>query len=147
KPAELATQPVNRAYTYDNDGRATGYSFTQTFDVVSPNIDTVEKLALTPDRLYEQGVGLQYSGLEYYLSRLPEVKRELLAEAMRDAKARATEMAKNSGARIGRIRSARAGVFQITEPYSTEVSDYGIYSTATRQKNVTVTVTANFSLR
>jgi hypothetical protein len=38
-------------------------------------------------------------------------------------------------------------VFQITEPYSTDVSDYGIYSTATRRKNVTVTVTASFSLR
>jgi hypothetical protein len=36
---------------------------------------------------------------------------------------------------------------QITEPYSTEVSDYGIYSTSTREKNITVTVSVSFTIR
>jgi hypothetical protein len=45
------------------------------------------------------------------------------------------------------MRSARGGIFQSTEPYSTEVSDYGIYNTSARQKDVTVTVTAEFGVR
>jgi hypothetical protein len=37
-------------------------------------------------------------------------------------------------------------VFQITEPYSTEVSGFGVHNTATRQKEITVTVHASFAL-
>ena len=42
--------------------------------------------------------------------------------------------------------TARAGVFQITEPYSTEVSGMGMYNTSTRRKEITVTVHASFAL-
>ena len=38
------------------------------------------------------------------------------------------------------------GVFQITEPYSTDVSDYGYYNTDTRTKSISVTVTTKFRL-
>ncbi|MEO0085196.1 MAG: SIMPL domain-containing protein [candidate division WOR-3 bacterium] len=143
----ISIQPVNRSYNYDRDGNITGYTLSQNFDVVTTDPAAVEKLALSLDMLYEQGVALQNSTLEYYLSNLPEIKKELIAEATRDARTRAEEIARNSGARLGRVESARAGVFQITEPYSTEVTDYGIYSTTTREKDVTITVTATFGLR
>ena len=78
---------------------------------------------------------------------MSEIKRELLAEATSDARRRAAEIARSSGDRIAKIESARVGVFQITEPYSTEVSDYGIYSTATKEKDITVTVSVVFSLK
>uniref|UniRef100_A0A7C4GDL3 SIMPL domain-containing protein n=1 Tax=candidate division WOR-3 bacterium TaxID=2052148 RepID=A0A7C4GDL3_UNCW3 len=142
----ISVQPVNRTYNYDRDGNVTGYTLSQNFDVVSSDVATITKLALNPDQLYEKGVALQNSNLEYYLSNLPAIKKELIAEATRDARARAEAIAKNSGARLGRIGSARAGVFQITEPFSTEVTDYGIYSTSTRDKHVTITVTATFGL-
>jgi uncharacterized protein len=143
----ISVQPINRNPVYDNSGNNTGYSFTQSVYVISSDLATVEKLALNPDQMFQKGVALQSSMLEYYFSKLPDIKKELLAEATRDAKGRAVEIAKNSGTGIGSMRSARAGIFQITEPYSTEVSDYGIYNTSTRQKDVTVTVTAEFGVR
>jgi len=143
----ISVQPINRNPVYNNNGNMTGYSFNQSVYVISSDIGTVEKLALNPDEMFQKGVALQSSMLEYYFSKLPDIMKELLAEAARDAKQRAIEIAKNSGSGIGTMRSARAGVFQITEPYSTEVSDYGIYNTSTRQKDVTVTVTAEFGVR
>jgi len=143
----ISVQPINRNPVYDNNGNNTGYSFNQSVYVISSDLGAVEKLALNPDQMFQKGVALQSSTLEYYFSRLPEIKKELLAEAARDAKGRAVEIAKNSGSGIGTMRSARAGIFQITEPYSTEVSDYGIYNTSTRRKDVTVTVTAEFGVR
>ena len=143
----ISVQPINRNPVYDNNGNHTGYSFNQSVYVISSDLATVEKLALNPDQMFEKGVALQSSLLEYYFSKLPDIKKELLAEATRDAKQRAIEIAKNSGSGIGSMRSARTGIFQITEPYSTEVSDYGIYNTSTRQKDVTVTVTAEFGVR
>jgi len=145
--SEISVQPINRNPVYDNNGNNTGYSFIQSVYVISKDLATVEKLALNPDEMFQKGVALQSSSLEYYFSKLPDIKKELLAEAARDAKERASEIAKNSGSGIGTMRSARAGIFQITEPYSTEVSDYGIYNTSTRQKDVTVTVTAEFGVR
>jgi hypothetical protein len=147
KEAELSVQPISRNQSYDNNGSVSGYSFSQSVFVVSSDIPVVERLALNPDTLFGRGVSLQSSNLEYYFSKLADIKKELLAEATKDARNRAVEIARNSGARIGPVVAARSGVFQITEPYSTEVSDYGIYSTSTRQKDVTVTVTAEFGLR
>jgi len=144
---DVSVQPINRNPTYDNSGNHTGYNFNQSVYVISSDLATIEKLALNPDEMFQKGVALQSSSLEYYFSKLPDIKKELLAEATRDAKQRAVEIAKNSGSGIGSMRSARAGIFQITEPYSTEVSDYGIYNTSTRQKDVTVTVTTEFGVR
>ncbi|MCL7972923.1 MAG: SIMPL domain-containing protein, partial [marine benthic group bacterium] len=45
---------------------------------------------------------------------------------------------------IEAIASARAGVFQITEPFSTDVAAYGIYDTSSRKKEIRVTVHAVF---
>ena len=144
---DITVQPINRNSVFDNNGSMSGYSFSQSVYVISTDLATIEKLALNPDTLFSKGVSLQSSNLEYYFSKLPDIKKELLAEATQDAKRRAIEIARNAGARLGSVQSARAGIFQLTEPYSTEVSDYGIYNTSTRQKDVTVTVTAEFTLR
>ena len=109
-------------------------------------VDQLEKLALNPWTFTDQGIFLQSSNLEYYISNIDQVKRDLLADATKDAKQRAEEIVKSSGDVIKNIMTARAGVFQITEPYSTEVMDYGIYNTSTREKDITVTVHVTFSL-
>lgn len=142
----ITTQPITTLTQYNNNGQLSGYELQQGLYVVSGDITAVEKLALNPGAFFEKGVVVQFS-LEYYLSRLAAFKRELLAAATQDARRRAEEIAENSAARIGAIASARSGVFQITEPYSTEISDYGTYSTATRLKDVTVTVHVAFTLK
>ncbi len=147
RETEITVQPVNKHPIYNNMGEFTGYKLQQTIMVISESIAKVEKLALNPDPLSARGVILESSQLEYYISRLPEIKQELLAMATQDARKRAVEIARNSGGKIGKLASARAGVFQITEPYSTEVSDYGIYSTATKKKDITITVSALFYLQ
>ncbi len=42
---------------------------------------------------------------------------------------------------------ANVGVFQITEPYSTEISDYGVFDTNTKEKDITVTMNVTFNLK
>jgi uncharacterized protein len=84
--------------------------------------------------------------VEYYFSKLVEIKKELIGAAVLDARQRAEAIAKHSGTKIKGIHSARVGVFQITEPYSTEVTDSGIYNVNTKRKDVTVTVHVTFNL-
>lgn len=146
----ISIQPVNTnpVYSqYERPGNPIGYNIQQNIFVISKDVDTLERFALDPSELVEKGIMIQSSNLEYYSSRLSEIKRELLAKATKDARSRAEEIAKSSGDRISQIVSARVGVFQITEPFSTEVSDYGIYNSATREKDITVTVNVVFKLK
>jgi hypothetical protein len=38
------------------------------------------------------------------------------------------------------------GVFQITSRFSTDVSDYGIYDTSSKEKDITAVVSVSFGL-
>lgn len=144
---QMGVQPVMTNQNYNSQGVVTGYSITQSFYLISKEMKKVEDLALNPGIFTDRGLLVQFSNLEYYNSKLDQVKRELLAKATLDAKLRATEIAKGTGDKIAKIQSARVGVFQITEPYSTEVSDYGVHNTSTKKKEITVTVHVVFGLK
>ena len=70
----------------------------------------------------------------------------MLAKATEDAKQRATSMANSTGNKIGFMRSAKMGVFQITSVTSTDVSDYGENDTSSLDKKVMAVLTASFAI-
>jgi uncharacterized protein len=141
---DLVVQPVSMEPWYAERGEVGSYMARQTVSVISNQVDLVEGLAREPGGVLGEGAVLQGSQLEYFYSGLTQLKRSLLAEATRDAEARAREIA---GDQLGGLLNATAGVFQIREPHSNEVQGYGMYSTATRQKEITVTVRASYSMR
>ena len=143
----LNVQPVTANPRWDQFGSQVGFSLDQGLTVVAEDGGReLEAIALDPGPLLESGVVLQYSRLEYFYSGIDELKHRLLSQATADARRRAEEIAGGSEMAIDKIVSARVGVFQITEPFSTEVTDYGVHSTATRKKEITVTVHATFSV-
>ena len=70
----------------------------------------------------------------------------MLREATKDAKKRAEEIASSSGNKIGAIRSAKMGVFQITPVNSYDVSDWGNNDTTSLEKKVNAVVKADFAI-
>ena len=146
-PGAISIQPVNAQPIWGPEGRQNGYDLVQSIYVVWNEPELLEALALNPGMLLQDGAVLQASQLEYYYSGIAEMKHSLLAKATADARLRAEEIAGASGGgRLGRMRSARAGVFQITEPFSTDVAAYGIHATNTREKEISVTVHATFEM-
>lgn len=143
---DVGIQPVNAFPMFDQFGNRTGYNLQQSLTVISGDVERLESLALNPGDLIAGGVILESSQLEYFYSKLDSLKHRLLAKATADALARAEEIAGGSGLKVEHIVSARAGVFQITEPFSTEVSGFGIHNTATKKKEITVTVHASFEM-
>jgi hypothetical protein len=144
---DISIQPISTDPVYGSQGQTSNYNIRQSLFVVTSDIAAVEELALNPSALLDKGVIMQNSNLEYLNSQLSEIKIALLSEATKDARKRAEEIAKNSGASLGTVTSLKAGVFQINEPYSNEVSDYGIYNTQTKAKDITVTVRASFIIK
>ena len=58
----------------------------------------------------------------------------------------AEQLAVNSGGKVGALRAAAQGVFQITPLYSTDVDDWGRYDTTTIDKAVKAVVTIHYSI-
>lgn len=146
-PDQISVQPVNSQPYWGREGGREGYLLNQPLFVISENPEALEQLARNPGVLLGDAA-LESSILEYYYSEIAALKHSLLAAATRDARQRAEEIAgASAGFSLGGLQSARAGVFQITEPYSTEVGAMGIHTTSTREKEITVTVHAVFRAR
>jgi hypothetical protein len=143
---KITVQPLNTNPIYEREG-ISGYHFQQILSVVSDSLDLVENLALNPESIASRGILIEFSNLQYFYSGIDSLKVALLGEATRDARRRATEIAGVSDTEVGPIQTARAGVFQITEPFPTDVESGGIYNTASRQKDIRVTVHVTFSLK
>lgn len=141
----INVQPLHTNPNYKRDG-ISGYRIQQTLFVVSDSLGLVEELALNPETFVSQGVIIEFSNLQFFYSKVDELKISLLGEAAKDARRRAREIAKGSGIGVGKILDAQSGVFQITEPFSNDVAPGGIYNTSSRTKDIRVTARVRFSL-
>lgn len=123
------------------------YILRQNVEIQSPEVQSVTAMAQNTQVLINEGVIFSTNGLEYYYTKLPELRIALLKDAVTDAKQRAQKIAESTGLEVGSIKSANAGVVQVLQVNSTEISDYGAYDTSTIDKEVMVTVTAIFELK
>lgn len=152
KDSELFVLPVSTTKIYKKDakGNATNeiesYELVQGMRIESNEVKKVDELSRSSTELIEQGVQFMSDTPQYFYTRLAELKIEMLSVASEDAKKRAESMAKSTGNKVGVIRSAKMGVFQITPVTSTDVSWYGENDTSSLEKKVMAVVSAEFSI-
>ncbi|MEY5030514.1 MAG: hypothetical protein RLZZ334_461 [Actinomycetota bacterium] len=125
-------------------GRILSYRATREVTVRSKDVQLVSKLSQGIGSLLATGINANNYGPQYYISNLPELRPQLMAEAMKDAKVRAEALTKAVGGNIGSLVNVKAGPIQITTPDSTMTADYGAYDTSTIEKTVTATVSVTF---
>jgi hypothetical protein len=130
-----------------NDTGPTPYNLRQEITVNSKDVQGINTLAKNITALAAQGIFISQNQLAFYVSNLPDLRVSLLADAIKDAKARASEIAKAGGQSVGVLRSASSGVVQVLPPNSTDVSDYGSYDTGSIVKEVMVTAHASFAVK
>lgn len=146
--AEMTVSPIDMMEVYEQYPSADKpYTLSQTIIIQSSDVDKLTRASGNVASIIGQGVIFSTQGLEYYYSKLPEARVALLSQAIDDAKARAQELAKTSGSRVGKLKSATSGVVQVQSLNSTDISDYGMYDTSQVEKQITVTVKASFTLK
>lgn len=147
--ANLGISPitVEQPYSANNTEGPKEYILRQNVEVSSTDIAKITDLAKNVQPIVNQGIFFTTQSVEYYYSKLPELRISLLGEAVKDAQIRAREIAKNSGRSVGSLKSAGMGVVQVLPINSVEVSDYGAYDTSSIDKEVMVTVKTAFTLR
>ena len=91
------------------------YTLTQTLTVRSKKVDLIAKTYPQIGDLVSQGVTLggYGNGVSYLFTGLNKIKPAMLKKATQNAHDAATEFAKNSQSKVGKIRSANQGVFSI----------------------------------
>lgn len=140
--------PVSMNQLYDqNNSVVIRYQLAQTVSVQSNDVAKMTDLSKKIPDLVGQGAMVSIQSLEYYYSKLPDLRVSLLTAAIQDAKARAAKIAEGTGRHIGVVQSASSGVVQVLAPNSVDVSDYGTYDTSSIEKDVMVAIKASFSLR
>jgi hypothetical protein len=140
--------PVFMNEVYKSDPSAPKeYNLTQTVEIKSIEVEKLKELAKNSDQLAAKGIIFSANPVEYYYSKLPELRISLLPEAIKDAKKRADIIAASSEKNVDSVKSVSMGVVQVMPVGAIEVSDYGSYDTSSIEKEVMITVKTTFSLK
>lgn len=143
---QISIIPPNVYELYGSSG-VEGYRLEQEVYIISRDVDTIDDLALNVIPVLDRDIDIYRTRLEYFYSNLDELKKNMVADATQNARERALEMLKGTDVTLGKLRTLRQGVFQITQPHSTEVSSMGIHDTSTKKKQISVTAHATFEIK
>ena len=158
KEDEMVFEPIStrKDYRYEWDNKISrniqyfnGYSLTQTIAIKSKEVEKIEKITREVSELLDKGMQLNVNSPEYYYTKLADLKIEMLANAAKDARKRAETVAANAGAKLGRLKSANMGVFQITAPNSSE-EDYswgGAFNTSSKEKRASINMRLTYKVK
>lgn len=124
-----------------------GYTLEQMIEITSDDIALTSRLSKESTSLIQDGIEFTSFQPEYYFTKMDTLKIQMLGEATKDARQRAEQLAVNSGSKIGPLRSASQGVFQITPPFSTEVSNSGESDTTSIDKSIKALVTVEYAIQ
>ena len=152
KQEEIIIYPAATEVLYKKTEKGTntneieGYRLTQGLEIRSKYVAKTTDISRRSTELIEKGIEFMSYPPEYFYTKLTELKLEMLAEATSNAKKRAEQMAVSTGNKIGVMRSARMGIFQITPVNSFDVSDYGYNDTTSLEKKVNAVVNIEFAI-
>jgi hypothetical protein len=131
----------------ETESSTTRFRLSRAIEVRSGDINTVLGMDSKTSLLINQGIEFTATTPEFIWTKAGEAKIEMLADAARDARARAEQIVSQGGRAISRMRSAKMGVFQVTPLYSTQNTWDGMNDTTSREKTVTAVVNASYALK
>ena len=127
--------------------KTVGYKLNQSVEVRSEEVEHVARLDSDSTALVEQGVLLTTDAPRFIYTQAAEAKIEMLAEATKDARARADQIAGQGNRQLAGLHAADMGVFQIAPLHSSDTSGEGMNDTSSLDKTITAVVTATFLLK
>ncbi len=142
----ISSYPTNEFINGNPTGRVLTYNASQMTTVRNSDVQLIKKLTNGIGALLQTGVNIQNNGPQYLVSTLASLRPQLLAQAMKDAKARAESITSAVGGKVGAVVSVSSGPVQVTTQDSTDTSGSGYYDTSSIPKTVSVTVSVAFKV-
>ena len=91
------------------------YIISTTITVATNKVEQVNKAIFQQAELLKQGVAIENSNADYEYASFPQMKPEMMAEAIKNAQKTAEQFAEASHARLGDIQTAGQGQFEIDD--------------------------------
>ncbi|EGF11102.1 SIMPL domain-containing protein [Neisseria bacilliformis] len=125
-----------------------GYDGTLHITVNTKKLDKIQAAQTAIRSLRAKNDFIEFDAPQYLLGNLETIKRDLITHAAEDAQKRAAEFAKTGGGKVGAMRSASQGSFNIySDKGSSEEEDYGgTYDKSTVGKQVRLVVTIEYAI-
>ena len=149
-PVQIREITARQRHDDDSDSFTTvrvGYRLSQVVEVRSPEVERVPRLAGESGELLQQGVAFISEGFEFIYTKTGDAKVEMMAEATKDARTRAEQIAAQGGRAIKELLNAKMGVVQINPLHSTATSWEGNNDTGSLDKTIIATVTTTFAMK
>lgn len=149
KYREIIIESNDRGTRYENI--FDGYTASQTVSFSSKaNPELMKKIENVVDQtseLINQGVEFTPHPIQYTYSKLSDLKHNLIEAATNDAKERVLKIVNTANGKIGKLKKASLGVFQITGKNSDEEYSYGgIFDIYNKEKTARITVRLEYQL-
>ena len=148
----ISVEPYNEDYV-DEQGqtrtRQNGYKATQTLSISSQELNKITNMLAQVQNYRISHESVTFEKPQYLLNDLEKIKHDLIAKATDDANKRAEEFAKTGHAKVGVMRSASQGSFNILDANNpdTDDSDYGgTYDKDGVDKLVRLVVTIDYAI-
>ena len=148
----ISVEPYNEDYV-DEQGqtrtRQNGYKATQTLSISSQELNKITNMLAQVQNYRISHESVTFEKPQYLLNDLEKIKHDLIAKATDDANKRAEEFAKTGHAKVGVMRSASQGSFNILDAHNpdSDDSDYGgTYDKNGVDKLVRLVVTIDYAI-
>lgn len=113
-----------------NNSEASRFIITSAVTLNSQKVDEVAKMTQKMGALVDGGIVMgESSTLSYRFQNLNQFKPEMLAEATKNARSAANQFARDSGDKVGSIKTANQGVFSINAKGENAENDAAINKT------------------
>lgn len=138
-PANALTAAGVSVSSYSNNGVPV-FTVQQRLQFRTTDIARAQRAVAQQFDLVERGVSLaEGSAMQYAFTGLNAIKPPMIAAATQDARRSAEQFARDSGAAVGRIRSATQGYLEITARDGVS-ENYGVTDTPDKRVRVVTTV-------
>ena len=91
------------------------YSLSCTVTVTSSKVKLVQELIGRQSELLKEGIPISNSYINYQYTALNDIKPDMIAEATKNAREAAAQFAKDSGSKVGKMKTANQGQFSIED--------------------------------
>ena len=128
--SEISTAPAN-TYQDTYEGSQYRYNARVSMSVYTDKVDLVRKTSQNTLSLIEKGIVMNDNYINFEISDINDIKPQMLAEAIQNARISAEQFANDSGADVGGIARANQGVISISDkdPGSPEFKKIRLVST------------------
>lgn len=105
------------------------YSLSCTVTVTSSKVKLVQELIGRQSELLKEGIPISNSYINYQYTALNDIKPDMIAEATKNAREAAAQFAKDSGSKVGKMKTANQGQFSIEDTSNPIIKKVRVVST------------------